>query len=144
MIMKATVIQTRPRNLLVRDLETGEEVSVHFQNAARFSAKDRISITYDGKMTRSIPPQITAISIQRLHPSNPSPPQSSPTEARVVVLRKGRDFLLVRGVRDNKQMRVNFSHANHFCAGQQIIIRYDTIKMSNPPEVNAIEITPVC
>lgn len=144
MIMNATVIQTNPRNLLVRDLETGDEISVHFPNASRFAAGNHVSITFDGKMTRSIPPQITAISIQRIHPPTPLPPQSIPTETRAVVLRKGQGFLLVRGTQDNKQMRVNTPHTNHFCVGQRIIVRYDTIKMNNPPEVSAIEITPVC
>ena len=152
MIMNAAVIQVRPENLLVRDLSNNQEVMVHFRNSNRFSAGDHVRITYDGKMTLSIPPQITASSIQLNRPSNPprpprppQPPQPPiPAETRAAVTQIGRDFLLVRGLQDNRLMRVNYVHAHHFCVGQRVIVKHDTIIMNNPPEVNAIDITPLC
>lgn len=150
MIMNATVIQVRPGNMLVNDLSNNQEVFVHFRNSNRFSAGDNVRITYGGKMTFSIPPQITAKSIQLIRPTKPpSPPlppsrPPEPAETRAIVTRRGRGFLFVRGLRDNMQMRVNYAHAHHFCVGQRIVIRHDTIVMNDPPEVNAIEITPLC
>lgn len=157
MIMNATVTQVRPENLLVNDLSNNQEVLVHFRFSNQFSVGDNIQITYNGIMTRSIPPQITASSIQ-LHrlsglPRPPMPPQpwppepprpSEPTETRAAVTQKGRRFLIVRDLRNNRHMRVNYAHAHHFCIGQRVIVKYDTIVMNNPPEVQAIDIEPIC
>lgn len=146
MIMNATVTRVRPGNLLVRDLSNNQEVLVHFRDSNRFSVGDNVRITFDGKMTLSIPPQITANSIQLIRPINPPrPPQPPvPAETRAIVIQRGRGFLLVRELQNNMQMRVNFAHAHHFCVGQRVLIIHDTIIMNNPPEVNAIEITPLC
>jgi len=147
MIMNATITQVQPRNLLVNDLSTNQEVLVHSRNSSRFSAGDDVRITYDGKMTKSIPPQITAIAIQLNRPSDPPQPPPrppAPAETRAAVIQKGRGFLLVRGLRDNMRMRVNYAYAHHFCVGQRVIVTHDTIIMNNPPEVNAIDITPIC
>lgn len=157
MVMNATVIQIRPRSLLVNDLSSNQDVLVHFNNANRFSVGDNVRITHNGRMTRSIPPQITANSIRLVPPPNPprppqiqppllpTPPQQSvPAETRAIVTQRGREFLMVRDLQNNRQMRVNFVHAQYFCVGQRIIIRHDTIIMNNPPEINAIEIIPLC
>lgn len=143
MIMKATVVQVNPGNLFVNDSETGDDVMVHFQTAGQFSVGDNIKITYNGKITRSIPPQISAITIQRLRP-NVNAAGSIPSETRAVIIQKNQSSLLVRKTQDNGQLLVNYPYANHFCVGQQITIRYDTILMNDPPEVKALEITPVC
>lgn len=139
MNMIATVIQVNPRSLLVRDEETGEEVMVFFRNAGSFSVGDRINITFNGQMTLSIPPQITATSIQIL---NPIPPIAS--EIRAVVLQRGRNFLLVRNTQNRQQIQVEYPYAHHFCVQQQVIVRYDSITLSNPPRVTATDIIPLC
>lgn len=138
MNMIVTVIRVNRGNLLVRDSDSFDEVLVHYRNATRFSVGDHVRIAHDGKMTRSIPPQISAISVQRIRQQNP------PTELRATVTRKGPGFLMVRCTNDNRQFRINFAHAKYFCVGQQIIIRHNTIVMNNPPEINATDITPVC
>ncbi|MCL2053915.1 MAG: hypothetical protein FWG90_05685 [Oscillospiraceae bacterium] len=66
MIMIATVLRVFPQHLLVRDISTGQAVQVNFRGASRFSEADRVRITYNGVMTRSVPPQITATNIQRI------------------------------------------------------------------------------
>lgn len=140
MTMTATVLRVEPQRLLVRDEENGQEVLVLFRNANRFSSGDRIRITFNGQMTFSIPPQITAISIERLR----NDPRPTPSRMNAVVLQTGRNFLIVRNTQSRQLMRVEFPHAHHFCAGQRVNIRYDTIILSNPPRVTATDITPVC
>ncbi len=63
--MCATVRQVCPRNLLVCDHSTNQEVLVHTADSCRFSQGDCICIHFSGIMTRSIPPQITATCIYR-------------------------------------------------------------------------------
>lgn len=140
MIMIATVIRVDRQSLLVRNEETGEEFLVFFRDADRFSVGDRVRITYNGQVTLSIPPQITATSIQRLGPA----PQPSQRVMRAVVLQIGRNFLIVQNTRDRQQVRVEYPLARHFCVGQRVDIRYDTITLSNPPRVTATDIIPVC
>lgn len=141
MTMIATVLRVNPRNLLVMDSEFNQEVMVHFGDTRRFSSGDRIRITFNGQMTQSIPPQITATSIQRIQ----GPPQSTPAETRAVILRINRNSsLLVRDLSNNRQLLVHSPHARHYCPGQRIIIRYNSIVMNNPPEINATDINPLC
>jgi len=140
MIMIATVLQVDSGSLLVRDMETGDEVLVIFRNANRFNVGDRIRIFHNGQMTLSIPPQIAAISIQRIQEE----PQPEAAELSAIVLRRSRKSLLVRDMQNNAQIRVNYAYAYHFCIGQQIVVRYETIRLSNPAEVEAIDIMPVC
>jgi len=143
MIMIATVIRTGSGNMLVRDSENDQEVLVFTSDFRSFSPGDRVRITYSGAMTRSIPPQITAISIEKIqHPTPPS--NSRPSEFKATVIQRRNNSLLVRDITNNRQVHVNYRYAHHFCPRQQIIVKYDTIKMSNPVEVNATDITPVC
>jgi len=143
MFVYAAVLRVNSGNLLVRDFENNQEVLVHFRNARNFRPGDHIRIEFNGQMTHSIPPQITAISIQRIpHPVPPS--QSRPTETRATVLQRRNNSLLVRDMSNNRQLAVNTPHAHHFCVGQRIIVKYDSIIMNNPPEINAIDITTVC
>lgn len=144
MTMNATVLQVNPQSLLVRNEETGEEVLVLFNNTSSFSVGDRIRITFSGQMTLSIPPQITATSIEIIRPFPPAPPFPQPSEMRAVVLQKGINFLLVRNLQNRQLIRVEFPQAHHFCIQQQIIVRYDTITFSNPPRVTATDIISVC
>ena len=70
MLMIATVLRARPFNLLVRDHATWRNVVVHTPTAQRFFPGDLVRIWYSGAMTQSLPPQITAIRIQRVCPGN--------------------------------------------------------------------------
>lgn len=145
MVMIATVIQIESRGLLVRDSATGNEVRVFVNNPRRFSRGDRVRITYSGAMTHSIPPQITALAIQRMQDPAPHPPShSSPSEMRAIVLQRRSNALLVRDMRNNRQALVNYRYAHHFCNGQRITVHYDMIRMNNPVEISARDITPIC
>lgn len=141
MTMTATVLEVNPRSLLVRNEANGEEVLVLTNNASQYSVGDRIRITFNGQMTFSIPPQISAQSIQRL---NPAPPSSGSSEMRAEITQRGRDFLIVRNTQNRQQFRVEYPHANHFCVRQRVLIRYNTIEFTNPPTITATEITPIC
>lgn len=140
MIMNATVISIDPRGLLVRDSETGEEVFVNFGNPGLFSPGEAIRITYTGTMTPSIPPQISATAIVRV--PQPQPQQTQIRRATILQIR--RNTLFVRDQSNFRQVIVNYPYAHHFCVGQRVSVQYDTIVLSNPPEVNATEVTPIC
>lgn len=149
MFMDAVVISTDRNGLLVSNEANGEEVFVNTRNAGRFSPGDRIRIRFSGQMSMSIPPQITATSIQRLRPIPPviplpPSPQPTPNEIRAIILRRERDSLTVRDTRNRQTIHVVYPFAHHFCVNQQVIIRYDTIMLSEPPRVTAIDILPVC
>ncbi len=66
MTMQAVILTVSCDSLLVFDRRTRQRVHVSFPGACRFSAGDLVCIRYNGVMTRSIPPQITADSIRRL------------------------------------------------------------------------------
>ncbi len=66
MTMWATVLEVRNSSLLVFDCNTCQQVLVLAQNAWRFSVGDCVRIEYNGIMTLSIPPQISAICICRV------------------------------------------------------------------------------
>ena len=66
MIMTATVIRVDAKGLLVRDMATGQEVYVHTNIARQFRVGDVVRIRYNGIMTSSIPPQISAQAITRV------------------------------------------------------------------------------
>ena len=140
MNMTAIIIRVDQRSLLVRNEETSEEVLVIYRSANNFSVGERVRITYNGRMTFSIPPQITATSIERLRPV----PQPEPSEIRVEVIQRGRNFLMVVNTQNRQRIRVEYTYAHHFCIGQQVVVRYNTITMSNPPRVTAADIIPVC
>lgn len=63
--MCAVVLETGGRRLLVRDSRTNQEIEVNTRCNCNFRVGDRIIIFYNGAMTMSIPPQISAIRIQR-------------------------------------------------------------------------------
>lgn len=64
-IMHATVTQVCPCHLLVCDHCTSQEVFVHTADACRFRVGEHVCIAYNGAMTLSLPPQITAFWVRR-------------------------------------------------------------------------------
>lgn len=64
-ILYATVLEVQNCSLLVCDRQTNQQVLVNARNACCFSVGEAITIYYNGVMTKSIPPQITASCIQR-------------------------------------------------------------------------------
>jgi len=137
MILNAIVLEVHDNRLLVRNLSTNEEIMVNFRNARRFSPGDFVRITFNGQMTRSIPPQIAAISIQILrHPIVPSPPALS--ELRAVILQIRRGELLVREINTNRRFLIDYPRAMSFRVGQRIIVQYETIFLNEPPNPSRI------
>ena len=63
MTMQATVQRVECNNLLVFDHAMSQNVVVHTPDACRFRVGNFVCIEYNGIMTRSIPPQITAKNI---------------------------------------------------------------------------------
>ena len=62
--MLATVVRAWGSQVLVTDNSNGQEVLVNTQNSTgNLNAGDQVRIVYDGIMTASIPPQISAQSI---------------------------------------------------------------------------------
>lgn len=64
-IMCAVILETRNRQLLVRDSKTDQEIVVNTRCNCNFRVGDRVLIFYNGAMTMSIPPQISAIRIRK-------------------------------------------------------------------------------
>lgn len=65
-IMIATVLSVRHGSLLVFDFSNRQQVQVNTNDAFRFRHGDLVRIRYNGTMTMSIPPQISASSIVRI------------------------------------------------------------------------------
>ena len=68
--MLATVVQAWGSQVLVTDNSNGQEVLVNTNySTGNLNAGDQVRIVYDGIMTTSIPPQISAqsICVQRLY-----------------------------------------------------------------------------
>ena len=62
--MLATVVQAWGNQVLVRDNSNSQEVLVNTRSSTdNLAAGDQVRIQYDGVMTASIPPQISAQSI---------------------------------------------------------------------------------
>ena len=62
--MLATVVRAWGSQVLVTDNANGQEVLVNTQNStSNLNAGDQVRIVFDGIMTASIPPQISAQSI---------------------------------------------------------------------------------
>lgn len=64
--MHATVLRVCPCQLLVCDHCTSQEVLVHTPNACCFCVGDHVCIEYNGAMSLSLPPQISAICITKI------------------------------------------------------------------------------
>lgn len=65
MTMCAVILEISDRRFLVRDSKTDQEIAVNTRCNCNFRVGDRIIIVYNGAMTRSIPPQISAIRIRK-------------------------------------------------------------------------------
>lgn len=65
--MNARVLRAGCRQLLVCDLCGSQEVLVHTDNACCFQPGQCVCVAYNGVMTRSIPPQITADCVMPLN-----------------------------------------------------------------------------
>ena len=146
MEMFATVIWSDPQSMLVRDSSNGEEVLVIYPNADDFVTGDQVMIEYNGAMTLSIPPQISASSVQRVQGITP-PEETQPEELPVIrgiVLQRSLDSLLVWDMENRREVIVNYTFSNHFCIRQQVVVEYDSITLGNPIRVNAANIMPVC
>lgn len=63
--MDACILQVQCGALLVQDLATGQEVLVHTSQACCFCPGEQVVIEYDGIMSLSQPPQISARRIYR-------------------------------------------------------------------------------
>lgn len=64
--MTARVMEVSCNSLLVCDQSTCQQVQVNTSNACCYRAGQCLCIHYDGAMTASIPPQISATSICRI------------------------------------------------------------------------------
>ena len=163
MLITAIVLRVNPQSLLVRNDATGEEILVNFHNTDGFNVGDRVVIFYTGTMTMSVPPQITPIAIRVIGraPVRPTPPivvvpplfppvfppveTVPPTrEMRGIVAQPGTEFLIVQNAVTNRQVRVEYAHARHFCRGQDIAVIYDPHVNNNPNRIVAEDIIPVC
>lgn len=140
MVMIAVVTKVNPESLLVRNVANNEEVHVNLRNPSQFSVGDRVRIIFSGQMTRSIPPQITATSIQRI---GAAPPKPEPTRIRAIVLQTMRGSILAWDLQNNRLVRVDTPNAGQFRAGQLVNIGFDTITLETPPRITAITITPI-
>lgn len=62
--MLATVLEKQDAELWVKDLATSQEMSVKGENLSLFALNDVIEVTFDGALTKSIPPQLYASEIR--------------------------------------------------------------------------------
>jgi len=233
--MIAEVIDVYPDGLMVMDKQNGQTVQVHAQDIECFSPGEWVCILYNGQMTHSIPPQITALSIESLHDAPPMPagapltyepsvpaaaaptrnqeiytnstqrwdavsPRTSetpvsplasnitqpsannnaaplaesnsltqpipapesvpypnpdlilapseeyeepPFEVRGVIVQKGPDFFIIRN-RQYGLLRINYEYAHHFCVRQRVLVKYYISTLSQPPQIPAIDVIPIC
>lgn len=94
MIMQAIVIEVQWNRLLVLDLDTRQRVLVNTPDARFYQPGALVRIWYNGVMTRSIPPQISALRITVMPsddvspnpPPAPCPPNRCPPMVRPPVV----------------------------------------------------------
>ena len=65
--MIATILEVQCCELLVCEKCTCQKVLVHADDACTFHCGECVCIHYNGMMTNSLPPQITAHHIERMH-----------------------------------------------------------------------------
>lgn len=65
--IRAQVIQVMNCHLCVCDLSTRQTILVNWPCSCHFRVGDYVCIEYDGMMTRSQPPQITASNVYCMH-----------------------------------------------------------------------------
>ena len=133
MIKFATVLEVNPDSLLVRD-SSGQEILVYTRNAQQFTPGDFVRIIYNGAMTLSLPPQISAIFVTLVRRG-----------ARVCgeILSLGRDSFVLRDA-EGAHFQVNWEDADSLSAGDNVCVRYDgTMSRSIPPQITGIAVEQV-
>ena len=78
--MTARVLEVQCCSLLVCDCDTCQQVQVNTDDACCYRVGDCLCIHYNGAMTNSLPPQISATCIHRRYPS----PRAQKTGARKI------------------------------------------------------------
>ncbi|MDR1753747.1 MAG: hypothetical protein LBR74_02430, partial [Eubacterium sp.] len=138
MTMTATILNVNSNSLLVRDSSNNQEVLV-FYTSENLRPDDKVKITYNGLMTRSFPPQITADYIQRI--GSPVPVTS---QMWGIVLQVFKDYFTVWDYTENRVVQVDFPGANRrgLRTGLPVTITYDSISFDDPPFVTAVNVTP--
>lgn len=66
MLIIACIKEVRKNSLLVQDCSTSQDIVVNTNCTRCFCVGDRIRICYNGIMTNSLPPQISATCIRRI------------------------------------------------------------------------------
>ena len=133
MIKFATVLETNPDSLLVRD-SSGQEILVYTRNARQFTPGDFVRIIYNGAMTLSLPPQISAIFVTLVRRG-----------ARVCgeILSLGRDSFVLRDA-DGAHFQVNWEDTYSLSAGDTVCVQYDgQMTRSIPPQITGIAVEQV-
>ena len=64
--MTGVILEINEKQILIRDEATNQEVVVHTSCVCNLAVGDRVHVLYSGRMTMSIPPQISAMPITRL------------------------------------------------------------------------------
>jgi len=140
------------QGILIRDESNEQEVMVSVRNTNRYKIGDKCNVIYNGYMTKSIPPQITASNIRILRPpviplppiGNIRPPFPQVREMRARVVRRESNFLIVQNNAGNQVFRIDTNNARFFCTGTQVIIRHRGIAPGQPPRINLVDIFPNC
>lgn len=68
MILIGTVERVGPGRFVLRERRNGRRVVVFTRQTRCIFPGDLVSVLYNGVMTRSFPPQVTAIAVRRLSP----------------------------------------------------------------------------
>ncbi|MDR0928232.1 MAG: YobA family protein [Oscillospiraceae bacterium] len=149
-IMTATLIEIDETGYLALQ-EDGQEVRILFDENTQFdllfevAAGDRIEVTYDGRMTRSLPPQITA---QRVAAADPylvaAGDADDPSCREIVTLIEIDETGYLARQEDGQEMRILFTENTRFelpfaaTAGDRIAVIYDgRMTRSLPPQITA-------
>ena len=73
MLIYAKVLETGRNQILVMDNNTNQEIAINLQCGCNFRVDDMIQIVYNGIMTMSIPPQISARRITVINAADAMP-----------------------------------------------------------------------
>lgn len=130
MIKYATVLQVNPDSLFVVD-STGQEILVYTQNAQQFIPGDFVRIIYNGAMTMSLPPQISAIFVTLVRRG---------ASICGVVLSVDQGFFLMQD-NDGGEIHVNYPDTYALAPGESVCVQYNgQMTASIPPQISAISV----
>ena len=133
MIKFATVLEVNPDSLLVRD-NSGQEILVYTRNAQQFTPGDFVRIIYNGAMTLSLPPQISAIFVTLVRRG---------AQVCGEILSLGRDSFVLRDA-DGAHFQVNWEDTYSLAAGDTVCVQYDgQMTRSIPPQITGIAVEKV-